>query len=131
MMSPAPASAARGHALLSDSQLRSRFTDVELPPWTLGEDLRDFIVRLTWSLPLREPSPVDAPKLRRLLVDRTGGITLGICKVFERAAVAAIRNGRERIDLASFEDPEIWRGVARSSRTTRGQAGSTVARQSA
>ena len=100
------------HALLSDSQLRSRFTDVELPPWTLGEDLRDFIVRLTWSLPLRAPSPVDSPKLRRLLLDRTGGITLGFCKAFERAAVAAIRTGRECIDQSSFEDPEIWRGVA-------------------
>ena len=30
------------HALLSDDQLRSRFTDVELPLWSLGEDLRDF-----------------------------------------------------------------------------------------
>jgi len=109
------------HALLSDTQLRSRFTDVELPPWSLGEDLRDFIVRLTWSLPLRAPSPVDSPKLRRLLLDRTGGITLGICKAFERAAMAAIRNGRESIDLNSFEDPEIWRGVATPSRNTRPQ----------
>jgi hypothetical protein len=49
-------------ALLSDSQLRSRFTDIELSPWCLGEDLRDFVTRLTWSLPLREPSPVDRRK---------------------------------------------------------------------
>ena len=83
------------HALLSDYQLRSRFTDVELPPWSQGEDLRDFVTRLTWSLPLREPSPVDSSKLRRLLVERTGGITLGICKAFERAAITAIRDGRE------------------------------------
>jgi hypothetical protein len=27
------------HALFSDGQLRSRFTDVELPPWSLGVDL--------------------------------------------------------------------------------------------
>lgn len=107
------------HALLSDSQLRSRFTDVELPLWSLGEDLRDFVTRLTWSLPLREPSPVDSAKLRRLLVDRSGGITLGICKAFERAAIAAIRDGREEINLGSFEDSEIWRGVAASSRTAR------------
>jgi type II secretory pathway predicted ATPase ExeA len=107
------------HALLSDSQLRSRFTDIELSPWCLGEDLRDFVTRLTWSLPLREPSPVDSPKLRRLLADRTGGITLGICKAFERAAIAAIRDGREKIDLRSFDDPEIWRGVATPSRNTR------------
>ena len=107
------------HALLSDSQLRSRFTDIELPPWTLGEDLRDFVTRLTWSLPLREPSPVDSPKLRRLLVDRTGGITLGICKVLERAATKAIEDGTERISLESFADPEIWRGVAMPARDTR------------
>ena len=37
------------HALLSDSQLRSRFTHIELSPWCLGEDLRDFVTRLTWS----------------------------------------------------------------------------------
>lgn len=85
----------------------------------LGEELRDFITRLTWSLPLREPSPVDSPKLRRLLVARTGGITLGMCKAFERAAIAAIHAGREKIDLRSFEDPEIWRGVATSARPVR------------
>ena len=107
------------HALFSDSQLRSRFTDVELPAWSTGEELRDFITRLTWSLPLREPSPVDSPKLRRLLVDRTGGITLGICKAFERAAIAAIRDGTERIGLDSFQNPEIWRGVATPTRSVR------------
>ena len=109
------------HALLSDSQLRSRFTDIELPSWSLGNDLRDFVTRLTWSLPLRNPSPVDSPKLRRLLVERTGGITLGICKAFERAAVAAIRDGQERLDLASFEAPDIWRGVASPGRRARGR----------
>jgi len=119
------------HALLSDGQLRSRFTDIELPPWSLGEDLRDFVTRMSWSLPLREPSPVDSPKLRRLLVDRTGGITLGICKAFERAAIKAIHDGREKIDLASFEDSEIWRGVATPSRTARGYHRSTMTRLSA
>ncbi len=107
------------HALLSDSQLRSRFTDVELPPWALGDDLKDFVTRLTWSLPLRKPSPVDSPKLRRLLVDRTGGITLGLCKVLERAAIKAIQDGTERISLESFADPEIWRGIAMPARDTR------------
>lgn len=110
------------HALFSDSQLRSRFTDVELPPWTTGEELRDFVTRLTWSLPLRKPSPVDSAKLRRLLLDRTGGITLGICKAFERAAIAAIRSGQERIDLGSFDDRDIWRGVATPGRNVPSRA---------
>lgn len=119
------------HALLSDSQLRSRFSDVELPPWSAGEELRGFVTRLTWSLPLRLPSPVDSARLRRLLVDRTGGITLGICKAFERAAVAAIRSGRERINLTSFEDPEIWRGVATLGRRSRASSRLAPAREQA
>ncbi len=105
------------HALLSDSQLRIRFTDVELPPWVPGENLRDFVTRLTWSMPLRQPSPVDSPKLRRLLMDRTGGITLGICKALERAAVSAIQDGTERITLESFAEPKVWRGVASNTRS--------------
>lgn len=77
---------------------------------------------------MREPSPVDSPKLRRLLVDRTDGITLGICKAFERAAISAIRKGHERIDAGSFDDPEIWRGVASSVRRARDQGRSSRAR---
>jgi type II secretory pathway predicted ATPase ExeA len=115
------------HALLSDDQLRSRFSDVELAPWSSGDELREFVARLTWSLPLRLASPVDSPRLRRLLVDRTGGITLGICKAFERAAIAAIRSGRERIELSSFDDPEVWRGVAMPGRRSRGPAGAGAA----
>ncbi len=106
------------HALLSDPQLRSRFSDVELPAWAPSEVLRDFVNRLTWSLPLREPSPVDSPRLRLLLAEQSQGVTLGICKAVERAAIAAIRSGRERIDLASFADPEVWRGVAATGRGT-------------
>ena len=82
------------------------------------EELRDFVRRLAWSLPLRKPSPVDSPRLRRLLIERTGGVTLGICKAFERAAVAAIRGGAESIAFESFKDPEIWRGVAAPTRGT-------------
>jgi hypothetical protein len=100
------------HALLSDPQLRGRFSDVELAPWTQGDELRDFVNRLIWSLPLRQASPVDSQRVRALLAERSEGVTLGICKAVERAAVAAIRSGRERIDLASFEDPDVWRGVA-------------------
>ena len=107
------------HALLSDAQLRSRFSDIELPVWTPGEDLRDFITRLVWSLPLRQPSPIDSARLRVLLAERSGGVTLGICKAVERAAIAAIRTGKERIEFASFEDPEIWRGVAAPGRESR------------
>lgn len=99
-------------ALLTDPQLRSRFIEVELPPWRDGEDLRVFLARLVQSLPLRQPSPVDSRALRRLVATRSAGLTWTICKAFERAAVAAITSGRERLDRSSFEDPETWRGLA-------------------
>lgn len=115
----------RVHALLPDAervvrirserwvdQLRSRFIEVELPPWRDGEDLRVFLARLVQSLPLRQPSPVDSRALRRLVATRSAGLTWTICKAFERAAVAAITSGRERLDRSSFEDPETWRGLA-------------------
>jgi hypothetical protein len=102
------------HVLFSDPQLRSRFTDIEFDLWEPEGELRDFLTRLTWSFPLRQPSPIDSPQLRKLIVDKTEGITIGICKAFERAAISAIRSGKEYIDLSSFEDSRIWRGIAMS-----------------
>lgn len=98
-------------ALLSDPQLRSRVADIALEPWTAGSELQAFVTMLVQGLPLRQPSPVDSAKLRHLLVARSGGITLSICRALERAGAAAIRNGQERIELAALEDPAIWRGI--------------------
>jgi len=98
-------------ALLSDPQLRSRVADVALEPWTAGPELQDFVNRLVQGLPLRQPSPVDSVKLRRLLIERSGGITLSICRAVERAAAVAIRNRKERIDLSVLDDAAIWQGI--------------------
>jgi hypothetical protein len=98
-------------ALLSDPQLRSRVAELALDPWTAGTELTVFVALLVQGLPLRQASPVDSGKLRRLLVERSGGITLSICRAVERAAAAAIRSGQERIDLASLEAAEIWHGL--------------------
>ena len=62
------------HALLSDAQLRSCFSDIELPVWTPGEELRDFVTRLVWSLPLRQPSPIELGEGAR-----DAGRTVGWC----------------------------------------------------
>jgi hypothetical protein len=105
------------HALLSDAQLRSRFCDIELPLWRADADLQTFVTRLVTGLPLRRPSPIDSPKLRRLLVERSGGITICICRAIEKTAIAAIRSGREMIDLAGLADDAIWRGIALPSST--------------
>jgi hypothetical protein len=54
---------------------------------------------------------VDSVKLRRLLIERSGGITLSICRAVERAAAVAIRNRKERIDLSVLDDAAIWQGI--------------------
>jgi hypothetical protein len=99
------------HALLSDPQLRSRFFDLELPPWKATPELQTFVNLLVQGLPLRRPSPIDSVKLRRLLAERSGGITLIVCRALERAGIAAIRSGQEYINAAMLEDPSIWRGM--------------------
>jgi hypothetical protein len=99
-------------AMLTDPQLRSRFLDIELPPWRDDGDLRTFLARLVQSLPLRRPSPIDSARLRGLIVTRSAGLTWTICKAFERAAVAAIASGEERLDRTSLENPVVWRGLA-------------------
>ena len=99
-------------AMLTDPQLRSRFLHIELAPWRDDSDLRLFLARLVQSLPLRRPSPVDAPRLRRLVARRSSGLTWTICKAFERAAVAAIASGEERLDRSSLESQAVWRGLA-------------------
>ena len=98
-------------ALLSDPQLRSRVADISLEPWTAGPELQHFVNRLVQGLPLRQPSPVDSAKLRRLLIERSGGITRSMCRAIERAAAIAIRNGCERIDLAGLDDTMVWQGI--------------------
>lgn len=104
------------HALRSDPELRSRFVDVELLPWAADDELQRFVNRLVQGLPLRQPSPVDGVGVRRLLAGRSGGITAHVCKAVERAAIAAIRGGREMIDLAALEEAGVWRGIVAPAR---------------
>lgn len=98
-------------ALRADPQLRSRVIDIELPPWREGPALQAFVTLLVQGLPLRRPSPVDSVPLRRLLVERSGGITLSMCRALERVAAAAIRDGCEAIDLAGLHDGAVWPGI--------------------
>ena len=98
-------------ALLSDPQLRSRVSELALEPWAAGPELAAFVAMLVQGMPLRRASPVDSVKLRRLLVERSGGITLSICKALERAATAAILTDEERIALPGLEDDEVWHGL--------------------
>lgn len=98
------------HALMGDPQLRSRFADIELERWHDGEALQAFLALLVQGLPLRRPSPVDSPSIRKFVLERSAGLTTNICEAFERAAIAAIRSRREMLDRSSLEDEAVWHG---------------------
>ncbi|NHN93610.1 TniB family NTP-binding protein [Acetobacter sicerae] len=100
-------------ALMSDPQLRSRFLEVDLPVWSPNSELQQFLNRLVQTLPLREPSPIDSPALRRFIIERSGGVTEHMCRAFRRAAVRAIQSGHECIDLETLMTPDVWRGSGR------------------
>ena len=99
-------------ALLADPQIRYRFAETTLEPWAAGPDLSAFVALLVQGLPLRRPSPVDSGKLRRVLVERSGGITQSICWALQRAAATAIRSGRELVDVSALEDDQVWHGLS-------------------
>lgn len=98
-------------ALRADPELKQRFREAALEGWEAGEELQRFVNHLVQSLPLRRPSPVDGPAIPRLLASRTCGITGDICAVVQRAAIAAVRSGREMIDLAALQAEEVWLGI--------------------
>lgn len=102
------------HALMGEPQLRSRFADFELPRWQDGEALREFLNHLVQTLPLRKPSPVDSASLRKLVVERSAGLTTVICQVYERAAIAAILSKQEMLNRSSLDHAEVWRGVTQT-----------------
>ncbi|MBO1360251.1 TniB family NTP-binding protein [Acetobacter sacchari] len=98
-------------ALLSDPQLRSRFVDTGLPVWSASEVFQQFLNHLVQSMPLRQPSPVDGPRLRKLLIERSGGITDQICLALRRAAIEAISSGKECIDYEGLSAERVWGGI--------------------
>jgi len=84
------------NALRTDDQLVRRFEAFALPPWQNDEDFGGLIGSLQRTLPLRRPSEIGAPMLKRL-IEVTGGITAGVFSLMGRLAIAAIESGEERI----------------------------------
>jgi len=94
--------------LYAEPQLRSRMHHLVLPRWTADDELQLFVNLLVQSYPLRRPSPVQSAGICRLLIDRTGGITKAILEGLEYAAILAIQEGRERIDLDLLRQEAVW-----------------------
>jgi hypothetical protein len=87
-----------------DAQLMTRFTEIAIPRFKLGVAFGQFLLTLERSIPLRLASGLAHESLQRLILDETEvmqtlrGLTDGVVKVVQEAAVAAVTSGAERID---------------------------------
>lgn len=89
-------------ALTTDQQLADRFEAIELPRWHNDESFHRLLASFQAVLPLRQPSDLVSPLMRRLLLERTDGIMVRLVRLIETMAVEAIRSGAEKIDQESL-----------------------------
>lgn len=89
-------------ALLTDPQLAERFEAFHLERWSNDQHLTQLLSSLASIFPLRQPSAVTSPAVRRRVLELTDGVTVRIFRLMETVATDAIRNGEECITVDSF-----------------------------
>jgi hypothetical protein len=89
-------------ALTTDQQLADRFEAIELPRWHNDESFHRLLTSFQSVLPLKRRSDLVSPLMRRLLLERTDGITVRLVQLIETLAVEAVRSGSECIDQDSL-----------------------------
>jgi len=88
-----------GTAFMADAHLAARFTQTNLPLWNCDEILRNFVATYETCLPFERPSDLsDVPKLE-LLARTSAGVLDLIVKRIQNAALLALSEGRDCIDL--------------------------------
>jgi hypothetical protein len=90
-------------ALTADKHLAARFTQCELPLWKDDHVLRSFLATYERFLPLRQPSDLAEKSKVDLLLKHSGGVLDLIVKRIQNAALLALLQGRERVDLQLLE----------------------------
>lgn len=86
--------------IASEPQLVRRFEPLVLPLWQCDDEGRTLLCALEAQLPLEMPSNLGGnAKLAEAIIDMTEGIFDYINKLVDKAAIAAIRTGKEKIDL--------------------------------
>jgi type II secretory pathway predicted ATPase ExeA len=94
-------------ALTTDEQLDDRFEAYDLPPWQNDESFMRLLVSFQSTFPLRKSSDLTSPASRRVLLDRTQGVTVRIVRLLESLAVHAVKTGKEQIDLDSLSNLRV------------------------
>jgi type II secretory pathway predicted ATPase ExeA len=94
-------------ALTTDEQLADRFEAYDLPLWQNDEAFMRLLVSFQSTFPLRRSSDLTSPASRRVLLDRTHGVTVRIVRLLEALAVDAVKTGKEQIDLDSLSNLRV------------------------
>jgi hypothetical protein len=100
-------------AISGDVQLARRFEEYPLPRWSAEESFEQLILAIIRNLPVRHPSVLSVPTVRRIL-QVTGGITARVFRMMNELAITAIETGAERITDDAVEGwrPMMSSGVA-------------------
>lgn len=85
-------------AVACDTHLRARFEALNLPKWTAGPLLANFLTELERCLPLREPSRLSSPGVMRILMRQSAGTLDVMLSLINNAACLAVERGEERVD---------------------------------
>ena len=91
-------------AINSDDQLVSRFEPFMLPLWTEGDAYRRLLGTLEAVLPLRRPSNLTDPALSAKILTAAEGVLGEVIAIVNRAAVLAVKTGRESISARLIDD---------------------------
>lgn len=90
-------------AIRTDEQLENRFEPLLLPLWQDDDEFGRLLASFEAVLPLREPSGLATPPLRRRILERSEGVLGEVATLLREAARVALLEGRERIDLSLLE----------------------------
>ncbi|WP_249218749.1 TniB family NTP-binding protein [Falsirhodobacter algicola] len=85
-------------ALRLDDQLENRFQPFLLSRWGDDSETGRLLASFETVIPLREPSGLGLPALRRLIVERSEGLIGEMHQLLSSATAHALMEGRERIE---------------------------------
>lgn len=87
-------------ALLGDGQLAERFSALKLPRWKNDDSFRRLLKSLTDIVPVRGDRELDTPARRKIILDRSDGVTTRIFGLIEAACKQVIGDGSESLTEA-------------------------------
>ena len=90
-------------AIQIDPQIQNRFIPVVIPKWNLNTDFARLLVSFERILPLRQPSKLSEKAIATKLLYLSGGTIGELSQLLNNAAIWALKNNKEKIDLEALE----------------------------